>query len=620
MVGRVRSPGSRTRPTRGERDQPAVRIANRVSPAYDENAARDEAGEIEAVMTDESAGPSSALPPLARARLDELLEELLERVEDVVDSQERLRGLLDAVVAIASDLSLSGVLQRIVRVACQLSGARYGALGVLGSGPDRRLQEFVTHGLTEAQRARIGDLPRGHGLLGLIIDEPEPVRLNSIGDHPQSYGFPPNHPPMGTFLGVPIRTRENVFGNLYLTEKQGGSGFTEEDEELVVALAAAAGVVIENARLYEEAARRRRWLEAAAEITAALLGDVARTDALQLVADRALEVAEADVAVVTLMRDNPRRLVIEVVAGPVDEQLVGTSVAIEGSLSGQVVATGERLVVDDLATAGGREIGEGWPDLGPAMLLPLVTAGEVAGVLSVAWARERAHVFYTKDVGLPATFAEQAALALQVARAQEDRALLAVFEDRDRIGRDLHDLVIQRLFAIGLTLENAARLSTRPEVAQRITNAVDDLDATIKDIRRTIFELSAPPGSTDIRAELRSTLAVVAPALGFEPRLQTAGPVESVVPDQVRPHLLAVLREALSNVARHAGATSVDVRLEAGDTVVLTVVDDGKGIVLGDRESGLRNMRERAAGLGGSFDVRPGDGGGTTLVWEVPAR
>ncbi|HEX6921156.1 MAG TPA: histidine kinase, partial [Actinomycetes bacterium] len=198
--------------------------------------------------------------------------------------------------------------------------------------------------------------------------------------------------------------------------------------------------------------------------------------------------------------------------------------------------------------------------------------------------------------------------------------LLAVFEDRDRIGRDLHDLVIQRLFAIGLTLENAARLSTRPEVAQRITDAVDDLDATIKDIRRTIFELSAPPSSTDIRTELRSALAVVAPALGFEPRLQTAGPVESVVPDQVRPHLLAVLREALSNVARHAGASSVDVRLEAGDTVVLTVVDDGKGIVLGDRESGLRNMRERAAGLGGTFDVRPGEGGGTTLVWEVPAR
>ena len=201
---------------------------------------------------------SAALSPLPRARLDDLLSELLARVGEVLDTQDRLRGLLDAVVGITSDLDLDSVLERIVRAACQLADARYGALGVLRPGPDRRLREFVTHGLTDEQRARIGDLPRGHGILGVIIDSPEPLRLNTLGDHPRSFGFPPNHPPMSTFLGVPIRIRDKVFGNLYLTEKQSGDGFTTDDEEIVVGLAAAAGVVIENARLYEEAARRER--------------------------------------------------------------------------------------------------------------------------------------------------------------------------------------------------------------------------------------------------------------------------------------------------------------------------------------------------------------------------
>jgi GAF domain-containing protein len=207
--------------------------------------------------------PSSALSQLGRARLDELLVELLQRVEDVMNTQDRLRGLLDAVVGIAADLSLDRVLERIVRAACQLADAKYGALGVLGAGPDRRLREFVTHGVTDGQRASIGDLPRGHGILGVIIDRPEPLRLTNLGDHELSYGFPANHPPMNSFLGVPIRIRDKVFGNLYLTEKQSGDGFTADDEEIVVALAAAAGVVVENARLYEDSERRQRWLEAA---------------------------------------------------------------------------------------------------------------------------------------------------------------------------------------------------------------------------------------------------------------------------------------------------------------------------------------------------------------------
>jgi len=573
-------------------------------------------------------GPSAALSPLARARLDDLLQELLGRVGDVLDTQDRLRGLLDAVVGIAADLDLASVLDRLVRAACQLAGARYGALGVLasGSGSDRRLREFVTFGLTDAQRREIGDLPRGHGILGLIIDSPQPLRLQALGDHPDSYGFPPHHPPMKTFLGVPIRIRGTVFGNLYLTEKQSEGGFTDADEEIVVALAAAAGVVIENARLYEEAARRQRWLEAAAEITAALLGEVRRDEALGLVADRAREVAGADLAAVLLRRERGW-LQVEVTSGPVPASVIGTKFPTENTVVGDALDGGPIVLggadsvapLADLAFAPA----DGWPELGSVVLFPLRTtgtAGTAAGLLVVGWTPGHQDEFRDIDLRLPDSFAEQAALALQIAQAQSDRGRLAVFEDRDRIGRDLHDLVIQRLFAVGLTMESAARLTDQPDVAERVSGAVDDIDATIKDIRRTIFELSAPHSSGGLRVELGEAVAVVVPALGFTPRLRTEGPVDSAVRPDLRPHLLAVVRETLSNVARHAHASAADVVLAVGEEVVLTVTDDGVGIAAGGSRSGLANMTERAESFGGSFTASRGPGGGTITVWRVPAR
>ncbi len=572
-------------------------------------------------MNDPPPPPSAALPPLARARLDDLLGEVLARVGAVLDTQERLRLLLDAVVGIAADLDLGSVLARIVRVSCQLADARYGALGVLGTGPERRLTQFITHGLTEEQRAAIGDLPSGHGILGVIIDSPEPLRLQRLGDHPQSYGFPPNHPPMDTFLGVPIRIRDTVFGNLYLTEKQSGDGFTVEDREIVVALAAAAGVVIENARLYEESARRQRWLEATAEITAALLGQVARDKALELVADRARKAAGADVASV-LLRNEDGHLAVEVVSGSPFRRPAGPLAVVPGSAAAGVLDEGRTLLlIGDDVRSGLNDLGfattERGPELDAVLLLPLGAGGPAEGVLLTAWADRRAR--RENDVGQLAAFAEQAALALQVVRAQEDRNRLAVFEDRDRIGRDLHDLVIQRLFAVGLTLDNAARMTARPEVAARITGAVDDIDATIKDIRRTIFELSVPALSTDLRAQLAEVVAAATPALGFAADLVTDGPVDSLVPDDVRPHLVAVVREALSNVARHAGATDVTVHLAVGEEVLLTITDDGTGYVESGRRSGLRNLADRAESLGGSFEIGPaGATGGTVAVWRVP--
>src|SRR4051794_10388197 len=560
------------------------------------------------------------LTPLLGAGLNDLLQELLTRVDELVADQQRLRLLLDAVVDLAADLSLDGVLHRIVGVACELSSARYGALGVLGSARDRRLQAFVTHGLSEEERARIGDLPRGHGLLGQIIDSPEPLRLHDIAQHPASYGVPDNHPPMRSFLGVPIRIREKVFGNLYLTEKAEGEDFTDRDEAVVVALAAAAGVVIENAQLYEEAARRERWLEATAEV-ASLLSTSGDTDsALTVVAERAREIAKADLSSVVLKRSDSE-LEVRIVSGIAPELVPAGPVAVDGSLAGRVVASGEPLVVTDAASDAASEMrgAAGWPTLGPAILVPLRTPDGVEGALTLAWSRERASLVDEVDVHLPQRFAEQAALALQVARARAAQQKLVVFEDRDRIGRDLHDLVIQRLFAIGLGLENTARmLAERPDLADRVAGAVDDLDATIKDIRRSIFALSAAEESTDVRRAVLDLAERASRTLKFRPTVRFVGPVNSRVDREVAPHLGAVLAEALSNVARHAGADRVEVVLDATSDVTLTVKDDGRGIPEGATPSGLLNMRERAEELGGTCSIVSSAGEGTTITWRVP--
>ncbi|MEU8131005.1 GAF domain-containing sensor histidine kinase [Micromonospora sp. NPDC049049] len=563
-----------------------------------------------------TATPSLGLSPLSRVRLDELLQEMLVRVGEVVTSRERLRALLDAVVGIGTNLDLRTTLQRIVQAACELVGARYGALGVVG--PDRLLHDFIVHGITPEQHEQIGDLPHGRGVLGLLIDDPRPLRMPDITQHPRSYGFPANHPPMHSFLGVPVLIRDQIFGNLYLAEKQGGAQFTEDDEEIVVALAAAAGVAIENARLYALAHRRERWLAATAEITSVLLGEVRRTDALALVARRAREVAEAELALVLLYDTDTEQFSVEVVDGP-DEQahaLVGAVLPAADTSFGAAVAEGRHDQVDDLAHAAP------WPALlhtGPAMISPLTTAEALHGVLIVAHRPERGGGASEEDLTLLGSFAGQAALAMERARGQEERELLVVLEDRERIARDLHDVVIQRLFATGLQLQSAAPMA-RPEVAKRINAAVDDLDATIRDIRRTIFELRTPMTS-ELRTEIRAAVEAAAEALGFKPHLELSGPVDSAVPDAIRPDLTAVLREALSNVVRHAQCTRVDVavRVDSGQ-VTVTVTDNGVGCDPAAARGGLVNLRERASRLDGTFTVTAAESRGTEVCWAVPLR
>ncbi len=557
---------------------------------------------------------------LAGTGFDELLREVLLRVHGVLDDRARWRLLLDAVVTMAADLSLDDLLTRIVEIASDLAGARYAALGVLGAGEDRRLQTFVTHGVTGTQHHEIGDLPTGHGLLGLIIDRPEPLRLHDIAEHPASYGFPPHHPPMRSFLGVPVRIREKVFGNLYLTEKVGDGDFTEQDEEIVVALAAAAGVAIENARLHEEAARRERWLAATAEITARLAGPGGHEDALQVIADHARELARADVAWI-VAGPGVEALRVRVVSGEKADPAVMDTIDLGSSLTSSVVRTATPVTIEDIGAdpdAVNVPKALGWPRVGPAIIVPLRGTAAAQGVLALGWKPENLPAFHAVDPTLPASFAEQAALALEVTQAREDRQRLVLFEDRDRIGRDLHDLVIQRLFAVGLSLQSTARATGSAELTDKLDAAVDDLDTTIRDIRRTIFALGSAENASDIQAEVARMVDRAAGTLKFRPALRFEGPVRTRVGTDVAPDVLAVLTEALSNAARHARATSVSVELAAVDGVRLTVADNGRGIPEDVPQSGLSNMRQRAERRDGHCTITSLPGQGTTVEWWVP--
>ena len=559
--------------------------------------------------------PSLGLTPLSRVHLDELLHELLDRVGVVVASRERLRSLLDAVVGISTDLDLRSTLERIVVAACRLVGARYGALGVIGD--DRRLVEFITHGLSAEEHAAIGDLPTGRGALGLLIEDPRPVRMPDITQHPQSYGFPANHPPMHSFLGVPVRVRDTVYGNLYLSEKQGADEFGDDDEQIVVALAAAAGAAIDNAHLYAVAQRRHQWLAAAAEITAVLLGRVHRTAALELVAKRAREVAGAELAIVLLHDEDTGLLTVEVANAVGDKTpagLVGSTLAAAETQFAEAVRARRHIVVEHLGKAA--------PWLTPlpdrsATVVPLATADSLHGLLvMVDAAGERRDS--DEDLAMLTAFAGQAALAFERARSQEEREMFVILEDRERIARDLHDVVIQRLFATGLQLQTAARLARVPEVIERVNGAVDDLDTTIRDIRSAIFELRSPM-SAELRAEVRALVAASAGPLGFRPALDMSGPVDSAASADLRAEVLAVLREALSNVVRHASASAVAVVVRVGaGRLMVTVSDNGVGVAEDTARSGLANMRDRATRHGGTFEVRRAQPTGTIIEWSVP--
>jgi signal transduction histidine kinase len=558
----------------------------------------------------------SALPQL---RLDDLLAELHSRLEAIIATRDRMRGLLEAVIAIGSGLELETMLRRIVEAAVGLVDARYGALGVIGD--DQRLSEFIPVGLEPDEIAGIHHWPQGEGILGLLVKNPRSMRLADLSAHPESSGFPDGHPEMRSFLGVPVRVRERVFGNLYLTEKQGGGEFTEDDEAILTALGAAAGVAIENARLYDEARRQQDWLRASGELTIQLLSGATPSAVLEALTRQALTLSGADLVTLALPDDDGRRLTLEFAEGSGADHARGLVVPAADSLSGKVLATGERLTVDDFASDERTASAARYPmgHIGPAVLFPLGTPGNVRGVLTMG-RRAGRQPFSLRVTEMIEAFAGQAAVALELAARRADAEHLSVLEDRDRIARDLHDLVIQRLYATGMSLQGTLPMTTRPEVASRIRDSVDAMDDTIKDIRATIFELQARrPAGSSLRAEILVLIDEMTAMLGFAPTLRLGSGLAAPVPGEIAEHLIAVLREALSNVARHAGATTVSVTVDVATGMLsLLVRDNGCGIPEGAHRSGLRNMAGRAEKLGGEFRLSPAEGGGTELEWRVP--
>lgn len=515
---------------------------------------------------------------------------------------ERVERLLRAVIAVTAHPDLEGVLRRVVEAACSLVGARYGALGVRGA--DGELAEFVHTGLDDETVDAIGTLPRGHGVLGVLLSDPETLRLREISEHPRSVGFPPHHPPMRGFLGTPIRVHGGVFGNLYLTEKLNGGEFTEQDEQLVVGLAAVAGAAVANARLMDGLRRRDEWRDAVLELAVEFVGGAPLDVARRRVAEVARRLLAAGGAAIVVAHDGLPEVVASVGDGPPIGPVPPNAPVLD-ALSGRRPTRADTAPLFDGHAA---------------MWVPLYDDGAVSGALGVGGGTP----FDDDDVEVLESFAAQASLTLAHQHAAHELHRLRLLEERERIGRDLHDTVIQQLFATGLSLQALTRrVADQPQVAERVARAVDDIDATVKQIRSTIFGLQAPAEDPSVRSGVLRVVDEVGTLLDHPPRVRFHGAVDTVIGDAVAGHLAPVVREALTNVAKHAQATEVQVEVYVeGADIVARISDDGVGGVSArDGGFGLRNLRERAVACGGELSITSGDGGrGTVLVWQVPAE
>ncbi len=543
-----------------------------------------------------------------------------EKSVEVARTGDRNALLIDSGLALSAELSLPAVLQRIVDLATQITGARYGALGVLGA--DGTISRFVTTGIGDDDAARIGPPPTGRGILGTLIQHPTPVRIADMAADPRSSGFPPNHPEMHSFLGAPVAAHGRTFGNIYLTEKQGAPEFDAEDERGLVVLATQAGVAIENARLYEETRRRERWLEAVREVTNSILAEVDVVDVLALIGRRARELVGADTATIATPDEGTDSLVLQVADGANAERLRGLAFPTRGSIAGEVVRSGEPILLADASTdPRAHQPVVRVADMGPALFVPLSIRGQAFGTLSVSNLRG-GRGFVDADVWLIETFAGQAAVALEYARTRDENKRLVVLEDRERIAKELHDGAIQSLFAVGMGLQGAAAMTEDEGMAQRIESAVGDVDRVIRDLRNYIFGLR--PG---ILADRQLDQAIRDIANDFQEKtgITTAVDVDADVASELATRaadIVQLTREALSNISRHAEAETCRVSLRwRDDFAVLEIDDDGHGFDIATARAdgnGLRNIRERAVSLGGEATIESAPSEGTTIRVTIP--
>ncbi|WP_197319068.1 GAF domain-containing protein [Saccharomonospora sp. NB11] len=576
------------------------------------------------MTAEESAGAhSGADRPRTRAlaglRLDELLREVQDRIGEIVRTRDRLQGLLDAVLAVASGLELDSTLQRIVEAATELVDARYGALGVLDEDGDG-LAEFLHVGMDAESIARMPHLPEGKGLLGLLIDDPRPVRLPDLTRHPASVGFPPHHPPMHSFLGVPVRLRDEVYGNLYLTEKRGGAEFTSDDEVVLQTLAAAAGVAVDNARLFEQSRTRERWLSAVAEINGELLEGASVEATLRLVVRRVCELAEAQDAVILLATDETSNVVSASVSVEEVSALTRLAVDVRGdSAVAEAMREGTPRLFPELTAALPDDPAVGSAALGPGAVLPLMGAAGTGGALLTVRPKS-APPFTQDDLPMLTSLADQAAVALEFADKQRSQRLLDVLAERDRIAQDLHDHVIQRLFATGMSLQGTLRRIDDAHARMRVEQAVEQLDTTVREIRTSIFDLHASTvEEPSLRRRLLDVVVQLTAQSDVAPTMKLSSAVDTLVSPQVGEHAEAVLREALSNALRHSHGDAIRILVETSERdLTIEVADNGVGIPPGVRRSGLENMDKRARQCGGELVVRDEPGGGACVVWRVP--
>ncbi|MEU5840627.1 GAF domain-containing protein [Rhodococcus sp. NPDC047139] len=543
--------------------------------------------------------------------IDTLLAELRERLDDTVTTPETLRGLLEAVLVVGSGLELDSMLQRIVTAATALLDARYGALGVRSA--DGGLSEFVYVGIDPEQRAVMGHLPEGRGLLGLLINDPRPVRLSDLSKHRASIGFPPNHPPMNSFLGTPIMVRGKVFGSIYLTEKIGAPEFTEEDEIILKVLATSAGMAVDNAHLFEGSLARERWLTAMASINARLLVGGSVDETLSMLTGQVRELARCAGAYVVLVDGHHGSL--QAAAPPV-ARAEDTHFDLTGSPVLQALRSRQIVHVDNL---------EGMPQAGPdkvghAVVLPLSATSAVPGVL-VATREGGTEPWDDEEVARFESMANLAAVALEFAEQQRKKRLLDVLADRDRIAQDLHDNVIQRLFATGMSLQSVTAEGVDTErVLEVVQHAIEQLDRTVREIRTTIFDLhtTGAAASSSLRRRLLDVVGDLSVHSTVTPNIQFVGPIDTLVPMRIHPHAEAVLREGLSNALRHSRSENISVSVSVQEDFRIEIVDDGTGLPDTPRRSGLANLERRAVQCGGSCEIGPARPSGTRVLWVVP--
>ncbi|MBJ8344915.1 GAF domain-containing sensor histidine kinase [Antrihabitans sp. YC2-6] len=551
---------------------------------------------------------------LSQLRLRELLNEVQIRIAKVVDARDRMDRLVEAMLVVTSGLELDETLRTIVHTAIELVDARYGALGVRGQGHE--LSEFLYEGIDAATRESIGPLPAGGGVLGQVIDHPEPLRLDDLTQHPASIGFPVNHPPMTSFLGVPVRIRDEVFGNLYLTEKSNGQSFTVEDEVMLQALASAAGVAIENARLYERVRTRQQLIEATRDIGTELLAGADGPTVFRLITRLAAELARADTSFLAVPEDPTlpaAAIVVTEATGHDSDRMIHMPLSVSGTPIGRAYR--------DRAPSRFEEFDNRNPVLvdhtGPALVLPLRAADSASGIL-VILRRKGAQQFSDDEFETMITFADHAALALQMSTAQRQMRELDVLTDRDRIARDLHDHAIQLIFAVGLSLQGTVTRAQSPEVRRRVLIAIDELQDVVQDIRSTIFGLqSGLAGPARLRERLDLAIAQLKRNSAIKATLHVSGPL-SIVNSTLADDAEAVVREAVSNAVRHSWATTIAVTVTVDESLTIEVTDNGGGLPATLTRSGLDDLDERARAAKGSFTVLSVPGGGVHLVWTVP--